>query len=71
MKKRNEIIQENESLGLYDREFVKRSSALSSMEQYAELIAIDFLTWAKLQNSVLSGADLFQAYKLERNLANG
>jgi hypothetical protein len=75
METKNDIIQRNENApptgSFLEREFVKRSSALNSMDQYAEQIAIDFFTWALSQRSNLSGKELFVAYKIERNLTNG
>jgi hypothetical protein len=75
METKNEIIQLNENAlptgSIWEREYVKRSSALNGMDQYAEQIAIDFFTWALSQRSNLSGKELFEAYKIERNLNNG
>ena len=75
METKNEIIQRNENAlptgSIWEREYIKRSSALNGMDQYAEQIAIDFFTWALSQRSNLSGNELFAAYKIERNLTNG
>ena len=72
METSREIIQRNENApptgSRMEREFIKLSSALNGMDQYAEQIAVDFYKWSKNADEKLTESELFNLYKSEKGI---